>query len=496
MSKAKTRKLAVVAGLLSILMVLVFLQFGMTSAYAEDGKDETPIIASETETSQNPAAPATPSEPATPATPEEPEVKVVTLTFDANGGKAGTGTQKRPAGEAFDDAEFKNPSREGYTFKGWSLSKDGTNVFELKTYIATEDTTLYAVWEKDKLNGFVEGPDGKWAVYKDDKVDTSVSSVLQNKYGWWRVKNGYVDFSANGIYQNEYGWWKTTKGKVTFKETGVFKNDYGWWRVKGSKVDFKANGIYENDRGWWKTTKGKVTFKENGIFGNDNGWWKVEKSKVNFKFNGLAQNDYGWWYLKNGAVQFGYTGMAQNGNGRWYVDRGQVDFYYNGTVDYKGITYTCTDGKVTGGLTRAETNAVEVLNSLGWDFKKAYYWTINNITYNKYVVPVDGSYGVENYANHGFEQCSGNCYTFGCCVYYLGRMANEDIHVVRGTVPLRSGGRGPHCWNEIYRNGTKYVLDAQYEQKWRKAGTHPYSGWLFKYGTKGSLVYKVTNRMD
>ena len=165
-------------------------------------------------------------------------------------------------------------------------------------------------------------------------------------------------------------------------------------------------------------------------------------------------------------------------------------------MEYKGITYTCTDGKVTGGKTSAETNAVKVLNSVGWDFKKAYYWTINNITYNKYIVPVDGSYGIENYANHGFVQRSGNCYTFGCCVYYLGRMCNEDIHAIKGTVPLAAGGYGPHCWNEVTRNGKKYVLDAQYEQKWRKAGKHPYSGWLFTYGTKGSLRYNISHRMD
>ncbi len=174
------------------------------------------------------------------------------------------------------------------------------------------------------LNGIVKGSDGKWAMYKDNKVVTSYTGIAKNQYGWWRIENGYVNFNAQGIYKNEYGWWKTTDGKVTFDETGIFQNEYGWWRVEDSKVNFKANEIYKNQYGWWKTTNGKVTFQENGVFKNEYGWWKVEKSKVNFKFTGIAKNDYGTWYVKNG----------------------KVDFSKNGTVQYKGTTYQATSGKV------------------------------------------------------------------------------------------------------------------------------------------------------
>ena len=320
--------------------------------------------------------------------------------------------------------------------------------------------------------------------------------TYKGETAWWRFENGKVKPKASGVFKNEYGWWYVNEGRVDFSHTGIDKNQYGWWRIENGKVNFNANGVYQNQYGWWYVENGKVNFDYTGVARNDYGWWRIENGKVNFNFNGLAKNEYGWWYLQKGKVQFGYTGLAQNSQGRWYVENGKVNFNYNGEADYKGITYTCTNGKVTGGTNSAETNAVKVLNSVGWDFKKAYYWTINNITYNKTVVPTDGSYGIMNYANHGFVQKSGNCYTFGCCVYYLGRMANEDIHIIKGTVPYAAGGRGAHCWNEVTRNGTTYVLDAQYEQQWRKKGTNPYSGWLFTYGTKGSLVYKAEARMD
>ena len=131
-----------------------------------------------------------------------------------------------------------------------------------------------------KLNGIVQGPNGKWAMYKDGKVDTSATGVFKNDYGWWRVEKGYVNFKANGIYQNQYGWWKTTNGKVTFDETGVFKNEYGWWRVEKSKVNFGANGLYSNQYGTWYVKNGKVDFSKNGVVSYNGKAYQIEKGKV------------------------------------------------------------------------------------------------------------------------------------------------------------------------------------------------------------------------
>ena len=224
-------------------------------------------------------------------------------------------------------------------FMGWATDAEGKNMIDPKTYVPTDDVIIYAIWERygedekpepqptptpdTKLNGLVQGPDGKWAMYKNGVVDTGATGIFQNENGWWRVENGYVNFNAQGIYQNKHGWWKTTNGKVTFKETGVFQNKYGWWRVENSKVNFNAQSIYQNKYGWWKTTNGKVTFKENGVYQNKNGWWKTKDSKVDFKFTGIASNKNGNWYLKNG----------------------KVDFKKNGKVKYNGKTYIVTNGK-------------------------------------------------------------------------------------------------------------------------------------------------------
>jgi GDSL-like Lipase/Acylhydrolase. len=108
------------------------------------------------------------------------------------------------------------------------------------------------------LNGIVKGEDGRWALYKNNKVVTSATGIYQNEKGWWRVKDGYVDFEANGIYQNALGWWKTTNGKVTFKETGIFQNENGKWYVRNSQVDFTKFGRVKYDGKTYTVMGGKV----------------------------------------------------------------------------------------------------------------------------------------------------------------------------------------------------------------------------------------------
>ena len=118
--------------------------------------------------------------------------------------------------------------------------------------------------DKDLLNGVVQGPDGKWAMYLDGQVDTDYTGIAQNQYGWWRIENGYVNFNAQSIYQNEYGWWKCTDGKVTFKEQEIYQNQYGWWKCTDSKVTFKETGIFKNKYGKWYCKDSKVDFNKNG----------------------------------------------------------------------------------------------------------------------------------------------------------------------------------------------------------------------------------------
>ena len=150
-------------------------------------------------------------------------------------------------------------------FTGGGLSAEGMGEYTLYVHPSLEghayiaDQVLKAIPDKPAvLNGIVKGEDGRWALYKNNKVVTSATGIYQNEKGWWRVKDGYVDFEANGIYQNALGWWKTTNGKVTFKETGIFQNENGKWYVRNSQVDFTKFGRVKYDGKTYTVMGGKV----------------------------------------------------------------------------------------------------------------------------------------------------------------------------------------------------------------------------------------------
>lgn len=73
----------------------------------------------------------------------EEEVKV-TVTYDANGGQVSSQTQEINV----NDYELLVPTRDGYTFKGWTLN--GITLTE--NSIIASDVTLVATWEVNKYN--------------------------------------------------------------------------------------------------------------------------------------------------------------------------------------------------------------------------------------------------------------------------------------------------------------------------------------------------------
>ena len=80
-----------------------------------------------------------------------------TLTYDANEGNGAPPAQK---GNGAITLSGTKPTREGYAFLGWATSKDAATaqyqpgaVFNL-----TEDTTLYAVWQKDDTPPVEQNP--------------------------------------------------------------------------------------------------------------------------------------------------------------------------------------------------------------------------------------------------------------------------------------------------------------------------------------------------
>ena len=92
----------------------------------------------------------------------------ITITFDTKGGSEIESVTINK------DTELtlpKDPTRDGYIFKGW-VGKNGTPIYN-KVLLA-EDTTLYAVWEKNENNNII-------TITFDTKGGSKIESITINK---------------------------------------------------------------------------------------------------------------------------------------------------------------------------------------------------------------------------------------------------------------------------------------------------------------------------
>ena len=137
------------------------------------------------------------------------------VTYDANGGgQAPEKQNKRPAEALAISDEI--PSREGYTFIGWSSDKDSESPeYEIGAeYTADEDITLYAIWRVNtyKLIYTVDGNEYKTVEASFGDRITAEKAPSKNGYtfsGWSKLSE---TMPANDV---------TVSGTFTKKSSGV-----------------------------------------------------------------------------------------------------------------------------------------------------------------------------------------------------------------------------------------------------------------------------------
>ncbi|HHY96500.1 MAG TPA: InlB B-repeat-containing protein, partial [Acholeplasma sp.] len=70
-----------------------------------------------------------------------------TVTFDLKGGIGTIPAQEITAGDLVTKPSI-NPTKDGFTFIGWSSTEDGSNLWDFDNDLVSDDMTLYAVWEE------------------------------------------------------------------------------------------------------------------------------------------------------------------------------------------------------------------------------------------------------------------------------------------------------------------------------------------------------------
>ena len=82
---------------------------------------------------------------------KEKPVEMKTVIFDANEGQLGevpASVQVEKGKTLNEKFPTQEPTREGYTFEGWSKKKNAKHPDFFSDTVVNEDITVYAVWEK------------------------------------------------------------------------------------------------------------------------------------------------------------------------------------------------------------------------------------------------------------------------------------------------------------------------------------------------------------
>ena len=223
------------------------------------------------------------------------------LTYQLNGGK---NSSSNPSTYTKTTATItlKNPTRKGYTFKGWYSDKALKKKVTKITKGSTGNKTLYAKWSVNSYkvrynkNGATKGKMSDTSC-KYSSTCTLRSNAFQKKgysfAGWATSKSGKV------VYKNK----AKVKGLVS-SNNGV-KTLYAKWKVNTYKITYKLNGGKQNKKNAfsYKVTSATITLKSPTRKGYTfKGWYsdKACKKKVTKITKGSTGNKtlYAKWAKK------------------------------------------------------------------------------------------------------------------------------------------------------------------------------------------------------
>lgn len=240
--------------------------------------------------------------------------QLCTVTFDANGGQGLVYEQKVESGMYVKLPTAVNMARDGYTFIGWSESKDGS-VYGFEDFQVEQDTVLYAIWDENSTPVIPDEPEPK-PVYYDVAFSPNQG---QGNYDVQRIKSGGYVVKPVDPQREGYvflGWksltmpgiWDFTEDRVTsdtilqaqwaqhfttsvdgLKVTVDMCGDYYdmafdvWWGDEKDSSDAVGPSVGRAEHTYEYTTYGYVTVRSHDSSG-------TYESKLTFSVSGEHYN--------------------------------------------------------------------------------------------------------------------------------------------------------------------------------------------------------------
>lgn len=158
--------------------------------------------------------------------------KMVHVTFYKNDGSADNGEQIAVDAANHLSSLPKTPSRDGYIFTGWNTKADGSGDDQTTDDTFTEDTALYAQWEKVVAvtfdQNYADAPNPKVIeVNAENKLAEQPQTPVRDGYvfkGWNTKADGSGDpVSTEGLFKEDtilYAVWEKVKAPSSGGSSG------------------------------------------------------------------------------------------------------------------------------------------------------------------------------------------------------------------------------------------------------------------------------------
>lgn len=301
-------------------------------------------------------------------------IKTYTIEYDLNNGTVPS--NKTTYTVETDSFTIENPSRDGYTFIGWS----GTDIADKSTVVTIEkgsigNKSFTANWQTNTnvLHFNANGGDGNMddmSIKTDETKTLTVNTFTRKGYkfkGWSNTTNGAIAYLDSSRYKmgtspvyTLYAVWEANTNRLIFNGNGATSGGMDEMSIKTdestSLTDCGFAKIGYSFKGWATESNGSVKYTNKATYtmGADSSYtlyavWQINQYTITLELNGgtASKNsitqDYNSVVGSPVAARPGYDFVE------WYADSDFATVYNFSTMPAENITvYAKWQMKISG----------------------------------------------------------------------------------------------------------------------------------------------------
>ena len=227
-------------------------------------------------------------------------------------------------------------------------------------------------------DGLVQNTDGSWSYYKNNKIDSNYTDLVQSGDDLIYIKNGVQNTSFTNLLNIKNKWYYVVKGKVNKYYTGIVYYWGTWYYITQGVLDWNYTGLCKYYGTWYYIKKGALDWNYTGLCLYYGTWYYIKKGALDWNYTGLCKYYGTWYYIKKGALDWNYTGLCLYYGTWYYIKKGALDWNYTGLCKYYGTWYYIKKGALdwsyTGVCAYYGTNYYIIKGALNWGYNGTITW--------------------------------------------------------------------------------------------------------------------------